>query len=283
MTTSTPGAATGYGVDFPITAIFVIAVLGVVGWAVSASRKAAARRALVLREVSLQIVAPPPIAGATSVSGRLHGHDLTFRHTYRGSGKHRHPWTEIDVDVPPGPLSFALRAQTAGQVMLRNQGLVVDVETGDEVFDDAFIVEAAPADVARALLDDELRRLLLAARPFAVVPRDGRLRLEVPAHVDDPRRATALVDLTARLAAGMRPAHAAADAALEAAAPRDGSPYRTDPAGGDAVRAAKRARLDEVAALAAVRHKRQLLGRAVAVGVIVLFALVYVVLIMGKR
>jgi hypothetical protein len=272
------------GVDWGIAPVIVtIVVVAFVVWAVRESRKEAARRRLVLGELSLRIGAGPPPPGAKGVSGRLRGQPLTFRYTTRGSGKHRHPWTEVDVEVPPGPLSFALRAQTTTQAMLRDRGLVVDVETGDEIFDDAFIVEAAPADVARALLDEELRGMLLAARPFAVVPREGQLRVEVPGHALEPARAMALVELAARLAAGVRPAHAAADAALEAAAPREGAPYRAEAAGGEAVRAAKRARLDEVARLEAVKQQRVWLGRAVAVGIVVVLVVTYAGIMLAAR
>jgi hypothetical protein len=219
----------------------------------------------------------------SSVSGRRRDQAVTFRFTSRGSGKSRRPWTEIDVTVPPGQLSFALREQTGSELRLREKGLVVDVETGDELFDDAFIVEAAPADVARALLGEELRARLLAARPFAVVPRDGVVRVEVPGHILMPGRAVALIELAARLAEGFRPAHVAADVALEAAAPRDGSPYRAEPGGGEAVRAAKRARLDEVAALFATQERRRRHHMMVALVIVGAIVAVYVLLAWGGR
>jgi len=140
----------------------------------------------------------------------------------------------------------------------------------------AFVVEAAPADVARQLLaDEELRRDLLALRPWKIGTADRMLRIERNAHVSDPAEAVALVEIAARIGAGVRPAQAAADAALEAAAPRAGAPFRGE-VDASGVQAAKHARVDEVVALARVRERRtrreRLVAAAIAVAAIVLFA-----------
>lgn len=57
---------------------------------------------------------------------------------------------------------LSLRPELAGEALDKLFGMTLDLETGDRRFDRRFVVEAAPAAVARHLLDVELRGALMA-------------------------------------------------------------------------------------------------------------------------
>jgi hypothetical protein len=122
-------------------------------------------------------------------------------------------------------------------------------------FDRAFLVEAAPAQIARIVLDASVRQLLASYDAAALTTESvgGRavLRLAVRTWLSHVA-IVAAVDVLARLSAGLRDAYAA----VEAAALRDGgSPYR--PQLDDAQIDAQRSALaDEVASVARLRSTR---------------------------
>ena len=47
-------------------------------------------------------------------------------------------------------------------------GRVIDIQVNDPAFDATFIVEGAPSDLVRALLDEPLRRALLEIQHVSV-------------------------------------------------------------------------------------------------------------------
>jgi hypothetical protein len=294
-------------------AITVLVCAGVVGLLVRLSAAETKKREALLGEVARRLGAAFAPRQMT-MTGARDGHPVVFRLTYHGSGKHKQAFTEIDVPLPrtdlsvdasiarpaapssrppaqrarlrplqTGPsalFSFELRRQGPMDESRVRRGLAVDVQTGDAAFDGMFVVEAAPADVARALLTPDLRRELVALKPHKVRQVDGQLRVERFLHVTSPDEAIALVDLAARLAAGVRPAHAAADSALEAAAPREGAPFRAEP-DASAIQEKKAARAGEVAALAQVKERRAAREKLVAVAAVA--ALVLAVLLLSLR
>ena len=95
--------------------------------------------------------------------GTLDGAALEFRYTARGRGKYAVPWTEIDVAWPAAyPLELYVRRQRWSDKREIDRGAMVDVTLGDRAFDQQFLIEAAPAEIARALLDAPMRRVLAA-------------------------------------------------------------------------------------------------------------------------
>ena len=189
----------------------------------------------------------------STASGSRRGLAVTFSLTSRGSGSGAEAWTEIDVVRPATSLVLELRPERRHERRLKERSLTVDVETGDPAFDGAFLVEAAPADVARALLDADVRARLLALAPVAIAPAHGWLRLEKRGWIEEPAVVVEAIDLAATIAARIPAAFAAADAALERAA---GSPYRPELDAGDA-RSAKQRRDEEVAELRARKERRR--------------------------
>jgi hypothetical protein len=92
------------------------------------------------------------------------------------------PSTHCRVPLPEGVLRFAmeLRPQTAAEQRALERGDAIDVELGDEVFDRAFVIEAAPGDVVRVLLDEPARAALLALRPCRFALDAGELHVSKP-------------------------------------------------------------------------------------------------------
>jgi len=132
------------------------------------------------------------------------------------------------------------------------QGKYVDVLTGDTAFDDACVVEGAPADVVRAALDESTRRWLCAVGQGTLQVRDGSdvhfqcTQLPAPA-VPDAIRAVAA------FAAGLP--DAIRRAALARESTTDGDPYRPS-ADGAATRQREEHARSEIVALQRVRENR---------------------------
>lgn len=93
-------------------------------------------------------------------------------------------------------------------------------------FDETCTVEAAPADIVAAVIDEPLRRTLLAYPVFTLdtVAADGpALRLAIPRRVEAAETEALVAHLTS-LGARLRDSYAAAG--LEAGTSMDGDPYR---------------------------------------------------------
>jgi hypothetical protein len=182
------------------------------------------------------------------------------RFALRGTGYERtsydRRWTEIDVQLPHSyALSLYVRRHEWTDPHLIERGVMVDVELGDPIFDRAFLVEAAPAQIARTLLDTSVRRLLASHDAVSLTTEslDGRsvVRISVRTWLGHEAIAAAIAVLV-EISTGLREAYAA----IEAAALRDtGSPYRPqlDDAQVDAQRSAL---ADEVSAVARFRSRR---------------------------
>lgn len=77
----------------------------------------------------------------------------------RPHGK-RDAWTELRARSAGVPVELSVRPELAGEGIDKLLGMTVDLEVGDAGFDGRFVVEAAPARVARTMLRDELRAAL---------------------------------------------------------------------------------------------------------------------------
>lgn len=108
------------------------------------------------------------IAGMSSVTGTVQGRPL--RYVVSGADFDRSPrkWvTTASASLPPGAalLEMHLTPQTSRDPDLVARGLEIDVTVGEPLFDAAFVVEAAPAETARAVLDAKTRSTLRALLP----------------------------------------------------------------------------------------------------------------------
>jgi hypothetical protein len=187
-----------------------------------------------------------------------------------GAGSSAESWTAVSAELPRGyPLQ--LRVDRGGpRPDLVERGILVDLELGDPEFDREFVVEAAPSDVVRHLLDPAARALLVervGARLTTVDDGDRRcVMYSFPGWDEAPGTAQRLTAELARLAGRVREAYAAAEA--EAGLVDVGSPFR--PQLDDApARAAAEVRTRELEQVAAVQERRKERERTVSVAVIV--------------
>jgi hypothetical protein len=180
------------------------------------------------------------------VRGNLRGVAVKFRLTTRET-------TEIDVPIEHVPLELELRPRGA-----EDEG---DVRVGDEEFDRTFVVEAAPVDVARALLAAQLRERLLQLSPVTVrTMGPGWLRVE---QMWWPRMAVLgahLIELALDVAQRVPVAFEEADALLRSQASTGGGPFR-EQVDADAERAATARRKRDWEDLARVRQRRRVRER----------------------
>jgi hypothetical protein len=168
-------------------------------------------------------------------TGHVRGAEVTLRLFQKSGRTAGGPWAEVLVPQPPGVL-LELREQDAIETRLAAKGLARDAELGDPAFDQAFVVEMAPARLAAAVFDQDLRRRLLELRPVRVTPRkNGGLSLEKRGWEDD--RFAALIEAGALLNARL-----SQSAASEAGQARRGG------ASHEAARDAERSDLEKVRA-----------------------------------
>lgn len=176
---------------------------------------------------------------------------LRWRRRDRDEGR---PWTEITAELP-AKLPFVMTLRPQGWLDRRSieRGKLVDVVVGDGVFDAAYVIEAAPADVVRELLTPARRAALAGYGKIELVTQAGpppHLRLRVPAVLDEPHAAKPALQLVVDLATGVREAYAAVEAAVEQ--PPAGAPFREHRGSGGEREAAQR-RVAEVRQLEAKR------------------------------
>lgn len=165
-----------------------------------------------------------PITGDT-LAGEVDGVPLRYRLGVRGHASSVARWTEVEVDVPHVRLSLHLRPRANGAVRLPNMVVV-----GDATFDQMFVLEAAPADVARRLFlssDEHGRSLasrLIGLGPIWIVPIATGFRLAVVGWQDRPARVDELLSIAAAIGSRLGEAVRAADRTAAVA----GSPYRPE-------------------------------------------------------
>ena len=210
--------------------------------------------------------------------GNLANATVEYRFTTRGSGKSATYWTEIDAEVPPQyPLRLFIRKHGWADQGKIERGEMIDVIVDDRAFDDRFLVEAAPADIARMLLDPRERSYLLGLSETLwleiTTVKDGDralLRLAIRTWIYDIGDATRGIEAMAAIAGRLRDAYSKVEEASET---RDvGSPYRPMLDDG-AARESADARLQEVARVDRIRTDRAAREQMVAVVIIVGFVL----------
>jgi hypothetical protein len=254
--------------------ILVVGGVGLfVSYASGKAREAKAKRDHQLAEIARLLGGT---SDGSSATGTLHGVATTIDYVTRGSGSSAESWTEVLCALPRGyPLSLHVHHHGWFDDGKIERGEMVDLVLGDPVFDDRYLVEGAPAEVVRRLIDRDVRAYLLGTNSATLETHDdGRLRLSVRGWLEEPHQARPALDCCARVAAAVRAATAAADDAV--APEQTDSPYR--PMLDDApVREARAAREAEVARLDSLRQARaerqKYLFGAIAIGFVVVWLL----------
>ena len=221
---------------------------------------------------------------SSSVTCTYNGVVVRYEFAMRGAGSSAESWTEVTADLPRGyPLSLrVLRCPPQPEAVRR--GDLIDVEVGDADFDRAFLVEAAPSDVVRALLDAPARAFLVQFGGMLVtLTKAGggtALQLALPGWDEHPMRAKATVEGVSRIASRLREAYADANAAIPTG--DAGSPYRPQ-VDDSPIKAAEARRVHEVAHLAALEQQRADAERRMGVLVVSLVTGTLIAAIVGLR
>lgn len=163
--------------------------------------------------------------------GRLGDHVIEIRFIDRGVGSTRDPYTEVFVLSAPRTRALLLEVAPQKGTDPRDvdQGLATDVMLGDHAFDQAFLVEAAPAEVVRELFDARIRQAMLRLGPLGVCTRLEGLLVEKSTWISDPAVLESLARLGAALAERIPVAFEAVERArLAKSAYRDGPPVARD-------------------------------------------------------
>ncbi len=114
------------------------------------------------------------------VRGRFGTREVEVRFIDRGVGSTRDPYTEVwFLGAARRPdLRLHVIPQTTDDAEEVRQGRGTDVLVGDEAFDAAFLVEAAPADVVSRLFDPSIRERMMSIRPLGVHTHEEGLLVE---------------------------------------------------------------------------------------------------------
>lgn len=176
------------------------------------------------------------------------------------------PYLTIAAKLPRAyPLVVLVRRRNSVDPGRIERGEIVHVSVGDAGFDREYLVEAAPADVARALFDPTTVAWLVRNRAFLLTTElhgdQPVLQLGFPTALQNSGFILDNVDQVARLASRVRDCYAAVDRPGRAA----GLPYRPELEARDAT--ADRAR--EVEQVRGVREARRPPRPIVVLGLIV--------------
>jgi hypothetical protein len=209
------------------------------------------------------------LQGATgTVNGRL------VRYVTVNGNRGSKGYTKASTQLPPdaAQLELHLKPESPHDKVLVQRGDEVDVTVGVPQFDAAFVVEAAPAETVRALLDAHTRSDLLTLSPCELHIARGQVELRKSGMWIAPWEVCEIARLVSRLAARM-PALAMEqqEQQLHALhAPTDG--YRGITAGESTSRLAESDVAREMAHLRGVRWRRAQ-KRAVLVAILGVLAL----------
>lgn len=196
---------------------------------------------------------------------------------WQRSRDRRLQWTVITAELPAKvPFLMALRLQGwRARSVIDDAGDQVEMAAGER-YDPVYAMEAAPADVAQALLTPARRTALASHGQFELDTELGpprRLRLRIPAVLDEPETALPALLLAVDLATGVREAYAAVEAAAETKLV--GAPFREHLDSTGEQEAAQR-RIDEVQQLEAKRANAPGLGASLLLAATILLVVLII-------
>jgi hypothetical protein len=257
-------ACGGMGVFFVVG--FFIAVLGFGAQGLARQR----RRAEDVRN-AFRLLGAEAEGGWSTFDGHLRGVHVTYELV--GTGRSNNQPTVCTARLPGVPqLELDLRPETRSEKAQVAHGRAIDVQVGDKAFDEAFVVEAAPSELARALLDAPTRAVLLAFAPCRLELIDRDLTFTKSGYVEQTLHVRQILETVVGLSTRMfeLPAQVAEQRLLAAATNAPG--YRGMSLGASI--ALEKATQDqaELAALASIRERRWDLHRT-TVEMIAIFAI----------
>lgn len=187
-------------------------MVAIITYAIRSSAESTRRRASTLGSIGNWLGYPHDV-GENFVIAKRDGATVKLAYETRGSGSTSQSWTEVSVDIPAAyPLTLYIRRHALFDGSKIAGGTMVDVIVGDEAFDTAYLVEAAPAAVVRELIDHRARAYLMGASHMELVTeRHGAratLKLSIRRWEEDFPSAQVLVDEAIRLARRVRDVYA---------------------------------------------------------------------------
>ena len=140
-----------------------------------AARLAARGARLRVVEEAFRSLGGDPMRTLRGVEGPVRGLPVRYSLiTNRRQIKRTLCCAELSIERPA--FEMDLRPETRWGARDVEQGRAIDLVLGDDAFDESFLVEAAPADIARTLLDRETRTALLAFHPCRLTVLHDELR-----------------------------------------------------------------------------------------------------------
>jgi hypothetical protein len=185
--------------------ILVFLVFVAIAAAVVVSAYGAKQERLRVVADELRALGAAPVSAGNAVMGSAGGMAVTYE--LRPGGKNVPSRTFCTALIPPDcpRLEMDLRPQTTGELRHVEKGRAIDLILGDDAFDDAFIVEAAPSEVARAILDEPIRAALLTFWPCRLTVAARELCFDKGGFIEQPGEVKRLLEMCvgacARLAA----------------------------------------------------------------------------------
>jgi hypothetical protein len=261
----------------------LLVVFASIATVVGASLAARSARLRVIEE-AFRSLGGDPRRTLRGVEGPVHGLPVRYsftagtRRVAKGSlwRNTRSTICVATLSVERPPFEMDLRPESRWGQRDVEHGRAIDLVLGDEAFDDSFLVEAAPADMARALIDRDTRTALLSFHPCRLTAVGGELRFTKTAMLDEFAEVRRVLELCTRVRSRLEslPALAAEERlalAREGAAAggyRGPGPHEITALGSSSASAA------EVAALQHMRMRRTMLRAAqgaslVALGIVV--------------
>jgi hypothetical protein len=135
----------------------LVAAFGVIGAAALASRNAHLR----VIEEAFRSLGGDPVRAHGGVEGPVGGHVVHYAVFPVANNRYPRTICRVTLSIERPAFEMDLRTETRSEQRDVEHGRAIDLVLGDEAFDDSFVVEAAPAEVAHALLDERARTALL--------------------------------------------------------------------------------------------------------------------------
>jgi hypothetical protein len=135
-----------------------------------------------------------------AVEGCVRG--IPLRYSFQTAGRSTPNRTLCEATlVQATELVMDLRPQTRAAERDVEHGRAIDLALGDAAFDDSFVVEAAPSELATALLDDRnIRTHLLAFSPCHVAIAGAKLTFRKDAYLAEPGEIGRVIEVCAEMA-----------------------------------------------------------------------------------
>jgi hypothetical protein len=177
-----------------------------------------------------------------------------------------------------------LRPETRWGARDVEHGRAIDLLLGDDAFDDAFLVEAAPAEIARALLDRETRTALLAFHPCRLTVLGNELRFSKLASLDEFAEVRRVLELCTQVRSRLESLPAQLhEERLALAREGESAGYRGPSPQAIGALATSSHAAGELAALRAMRTRRTMLRSAQAAAVVALGIIMWLIATGGHR